>query len=96
MGYSTFELLGGADVIIDESYVANHGPYTLNDFVSTIEVDDPVNFGAMQNEAVNRIDGSVSDPSDDSEEVGSNWFEQMPTQPQELLSDMMHAIWGSR
>ncbi|KAL9139330.1 putative tandem protein 11 [Amphidinium carterae] len=88
------ELLAGADVIIDESYVANHGPYTLNDFVSTFEVE-PANLLAMQTEAVYRIDGSVSDARDDSEEVGSNWFEQMPAQPQELLSDMMRAIWGS-
>jgi len=40
---------------------------------------DPANFRAMQAEAVYRMD----------------WSEQMDAQPQELLSDMMHAIWGA-
>ena len=44
--------------------------------------------------AVYRVDGSVSDPNPWTGHVGSGWFEQMPAQPQQLLSDMLHALYG--
>ena len=91
------QLLAQADVIVDETYVANHGPYTLDDFTtsfSSASLPD-LSMKAMLNSAVYRIDGSVSDARETGGEVGSNWFEAMPVQPQELLSDLMHATWGA-
>lgn len=78
------QLLGGADLIIDETYVANHGDYVLDDFVRNFGLDDAnaPSLKARDAGAVYRIDGSVSDPRDGTGTVGSNWYEQMPVQPQ--------------
>lgn len=90
------EHLALADVIIDETFVSNHGAYTLDDFVRNFGLDaNAPSLKAREGQAIYRIDGSTSDPRDDTGTVGSSWFEQMPTQPQVLLSDMMHAIWGN-
>ena len=89
------QLLAQADMIVDETYVVNHGPYTLDDFVGTFASPNltDLSMQAKLNSAVYRIDGSVSDARDTGGQVGSNWFEAMPVQPQQLLSDVMHAVW---
>jgi hypothetical protein len=87
-------LLSGADMIVDETSVPNHGPYTLDDFAMYFKVANAsTTLRAMTNEAVLRIDGSISDPREDGS-VGSAWSEQMPVQPQQILSDMMTHMWG--
>ena len=89
------QLLAQADVIVDETYVLNHGPYTLDDFTasfSSASLPD-LSMKAMLNSAVYRADGAVSDARETGGQVGSSWFEAMPVQPQELLSDLMHATW---
>merc|ERR1712048_425584 len=48
----------------------------------------------MTNEAVFRIDGHISDPREDGGAVGNAWYEQMPAEPQQLLSDMISVFWG--
>lgn len=89
------EHLKEADVIMDETYVANHGAYSLDDFVRNFGLSgSSISMKAREAQAVYRIDGSTSDARDDTGHVGTSWFEQMPVQPQLLLSDMMQAIWG--
>ena len=39
-----------------------------------------------------RLDGSISDARDGTR--GNNWFEGSKAQPQQLLADMMEALWG--
>ena len=88
--------LAEADMIVDETFVSNHGAYSLDDFVTNFGLTgNAPSLKAREAQAVYRIDGSTSDARDDTGHVGSAWMEQMPTQPQLLLSDMMHAIWGS-
>ena len=89
--------LSEADVIVDETTASAYlGPYDLDDFVLNFGTDAPgaPSLKAMLNEAVYRDDGSVSDPRDGTGEMGSSEFEQQNAQPQEILSDMMHAVWG--
>jgi hypothetical protein len=89
------ELLSSADVVFDETYVANHATYTLDDFASNFVLSNfSGKLSAMTNEAVYRIDAFISDAREDSGSVGNSWFEGMPSQPQQLLSDMMKALWG--
>eukprot|EP00971_Amphidinium_carterae_P011108 218784-Amphidinium_carterae.1 len=75
------ELLAGVDVIIDETFVVGNPPYTLDDFIFHCG-GNATNFSTTLPEAVFRFDFFHED-------------ERMFAQPQELLSDMMHAIWGS-
>ena len=87
--------LASADVIIDETYRLNHADYTLDDLVSSFSLGgSSVTLKAREAQAVYRVDGSVSDPNPWTGHVGSGWFEQMPAQPQTLLSDLMHALYG--
>ncbi|OLP95096.1 hypothetical protein AK812_SmicGene22815 [Symbiodinium microadriaticum] len=87
--------LASADVIIDETYRLNHADYTLDDFISSFSLGgSSVTLKAREAQAVYRVDGSVSDPNPWTGHVGSGWFEQMPAQPQTLLSDLMHALYG--
>eukprot|EP00971_Amphidinium_carterae_P069703 1379458-Amphidinium_carterae.2 len=76
------ELLAGVDVIIDESYVDDNASYTLDDFIFNCG-GDAADFSATLPEAVFHF----------AFDTAAN--ERMSAQPQEFLSDMMHAIWGS-
>ena len=71
-------------------------PYSLDDFSKNFGVSSySGTLSAMTNTAIYRVDNHISDPKEDSGKVGNAWYEQMPSQPQHLLSDMMHALWGS-
>merc|ERR1712087_285772 len=52
-------------------------------------------MGARNPPNIFRYDGSVSDPWGEYGTVGSNWFEQMPAQPQQLLAGMMEVLWST-
>lgn len=87
------QLLGGADLIIDETFVLNHGAYSLDDFVRNFGLDgaNAPSLKAREAGAVYRIDGSVSDARADGT-VGTNWYEQMPVQPQ-VRGPKSHHCW---
>jgi len=83
-------LLLEADVIFDET--SGSATYSLEDFVSNFGITAGES-SAIRREAIYRLDGSASD-GHESGSSGSNWFEQMPAQPQQILSDVMMAVWG--
>lgn len=81
-----------ADIIIDESYVYNYAAANYN-FTTVYSVTaDEIPAYARSPTNVFRLGGSISDAHEGS--VGSNWFEQMPSQPQQLLAGMMEAFWS--
>jgi len=96
VGLSSFKtFLGQADVIIDESHVANHDP-TSFDFAATYSVTaQEIPALARNPPNIFRLEGMVSDSIGAAGEVGSSWYEQMPSQPQQLLADMMEAFWSN-
>mmetsp|Transcript_48743 Transcript_48743/g.89916 ORF Transcript_48743/g.89916 Transcript_48743/m.89916 type:complete len:516 (-) Transcript_48743:104-1651(-) len=83
-------LLLEADVIFDETSGA--ADYSQQDFITNFGIT-VAESPALQRGALYRIDGSGSD-GHESGTSGSNWFEQMPAQPQQILSDVMMAVWG--
>jgi hypothetical protein len=87
--------LAEADVIIDESYVANYD-VTAFDFAATYSVTaQEVPALARNPPNIFRLDGTISDNVGAEGQIGSMWFEQMPSQPQQLLAGMMEALWSS-
>jgi hypothetical protein len=89
-------LLSQADVIFDETYVPNNAAYTLDDFSRNFKLSNSsTSLSAMTNKAVFRVDASISDPREKGGAVGNSFFEQMPAEPQQLLGDMMTALWGN-
>lgn len=87
--------LAQADLIIDESYVANHDATAFN-FTATYPVTaEEIPALARDPPNIFRLDGMVSDNVGAAGQVGSSWFEQMPSQPQQLLAGVMEALWSS-
>jgi len=95
-GLSSFKsFLAQADVIIDETYVANHDT-TSFDFAATYSVTaQEIPSLARNPPNIFRLEGMVSDSVGAAGQVGSSWFDQMPSQPQQLLADMMEAFWSN-
>jgi len=94
-GLAAFKsFLAEADVIIDEQYIANHVT-TSHDFAATYKVTaGEVPALARDPPNIFRLDGSVSDDIGAEGNVGTHWYELMPSQPQQLLAGLMEAVWG--
>jgi len=88
------KFLAEADVIIDESYVANYD-VTAFDFATTYMVTAQELPALARNPPnIFRLDGTISDNVGADGKIGSHWFEGMPSQPQQLLAGMMEALWS--
>jgi hypothetical protein len=96
-GLSSFKLfLAQADVIIDETWVTNYVPADFN-FTATYPVPENEIPALSRNPPnVFRLEGSISDNVGAAGQIGSSWFEQMPSQPQQLLAGMMEAFWSTK
>jgi hypothetical protein len=88
--------LAEADAIFDESRI--HGGIdsydtTAHDFEGSYNVT-AAQVPALAHNPRNifRLDGSIGDARDGVR--GNNWFEGSKAQPQQLLADMMEALWG--
>jgi len=95
-GLSSFKkFLKQADVIIDETYVVNNDVSSF-DFAATYNVTaQEIPALARNPPNIFRLEGMVSDNIGAAGMVGSSWFEQMPSQPQQLLAGMMEAFWAN-
>jgi hypothetical protein len=87
--------LAQADVIIDESWVTNHDPTAFNFTETYLVTAEEIPALARNPPNIFRLEGSVSDNVGAAGSVGSNWAEQMPSQPQQLLAGMMEALWSN-
>jgi iron complex transport system substrate-binding protein len=97
-GLSSFKaFLAQADVIIDESFVSNYVLTSISDFTKTYKLaDKEIPALARNPPSVFRLDGTKSDNVGAAKQIGSSWFEAMPSQPQQLLAGLMEAFWSDK
>jgi len=95
-GLASFKaFLAEADVIVDESYIADHDT-TTHDFEAAFSVT-AAEVPALARSPPNifRYDGTVSDPRDGTGSVGNAWLDDSKAQPQQLLAGMMEMLWST-